>query len=478
MPDPYPYDESARLVAEEIAGDNALALSVGELSLKLKRMVEGEFGHVRLRGEISGYKRAASGHVYMSLKDENAVIDAVMWKGAANTLSFQPQDGVEVIATGRLTTFPGRSKYQIVVERMELAGAGALMALFEKLKAKLAGEGLFARERKKPLPFMPPVIGVVTSPTGAVIRDILHRLEDRCPTHVIVWPVKVQGAGSAEEVAAAIRGFDAIPPGGPVPRPDLVIVARGGGSIEDLWSFNEEIVVRAVADCTIPIISAVGHETDTTLCDYAADLRAPTPTAAAEIAVPVLADLRLTVASHRQRTERCARRYVERGRERLDAMARLLPKRDQLLGPQRQRADEAGARLDRGLERRVTLARGGLDRAGAALRPAVLERQVERGRDRLASTWRLVQSLNPDRILERGYARITARPGGETLSSAEAARAADTLTLRFRDGTVGVAVDQAGVERPAPRTYDKPKREPKADQPRPGQAKPDQPTLL
>lgn len=473
MPDPYPYDESARLVAEEIAGDNALALSVGELSLKLKRMVEGEFGHVRLRGEISGYKRATSGHVYMSLKDENAVIDAVMWKGAANTLPFQPQDGVEVIATGRLTTFPGRSKYQIVVERMELAGAGALMALFEKLKAKLADEGLFARERKKPLPFMPPVIGVVTSPTGAVIRDILHRLEDRCPTHVIVWPVKVQGAGSADEVAAAIRGFDAIAPGGPVPRPDLVIVARGGGSIEDLWSFNEEVVVRAVADCAIPIISAVGHETDTTLCDYAADLRAPTPTAAAEIAVPVLADLRLTVASHRQRTERCARRYVERGHERLEAMARLLPKRDQLLGPQRQRADEAGARLDRGLERRVTLARGGLDRAGAALRPAILERQVERGRDRLASTWRLVQSLNPDRILERGYARITARPGGETLSSAEAARVADTLTLRFRDGTVDVAVDQAGLERPAPKTYDKPKREPKADP-----SQPSQPTLL
>ncbi|WP_343526539.1 exodeoxyribonuclease VII large subunit [Sphingomonas sp.] len=465
MPDPYSYDESSRLVAEEIAGDNALALSVGELSLKLKRMVEGEFGHVRLRGEISGYKRAASGHVYMSLKDENAVIDAVMWKGAANTLPFQPQDGVEVIATGRLTTFPGRSKYQIVVERMELAGAGALMALFEKLKAKLADEGLFARERKRALPFMPPVIGVVTSPTGAVIRDILHRLEDRCPTHVIVWPVKVQGEGSAREIAAAIQGFDAIQPGGPVPRPDLVIVARGGGSIEDLWSFNEEIVVRAVANCSIPIISAVGHETDTTLCDYAADLRAPTPTAAAEIAVPVLADLRLTVASHRQRTERCARRYVERGRERLDAMARLLPKRDQLLGPQRQRADEAGARLDRGLERRVTLARGGLDRAGAALRPAILERQVERGRDRLASTWRLVQSLNPDRILERGYARITARPGGETLSSAEAARAADILTLRFRDGTVDVAVEKGGVERAAPRTYDKPKREPKADQP-------------
>ncbi|WP_342657928.1 exodeoxyribonuclease VII large subunit [Sphingomonas sp. NY01] len=450
MPDPLFLDESPRLVAEPVAGDNALALSVGELSFKLKRMVEGEFGHVRLRGEISGYKRATSGHVYLALKDDQAVIDGVMWKGSANALAFQPQDGIEVIATGKLTTYPGRSKYQIVIERMELAGAGALMALFEKLKAKLAGEGLFDRGRKVALPFMPRTIGVVTSPTGAVIRDILHRLEDRCPTHVIVWPVKVQGEGAAAEVAAAVRGFDAMPVGGPVPRPDLVIVARGGGSIEDLWAFNEEAVVRAVADCTIPIISAVGHETDTTLCDHAADLRAPTPTAAAEIAVPVLADLRLTVASHRQRTERCARRYVERGRERLDAMARLLPKRDQLLGPQRQRADDAGARLDRGLERRVTLARGGLDRAGAALRPAVLLRQVERGHERLANTWRLVQSLNPDRILERGYARITARPGGETLSSAEAVRAAGGITLRFRDGTV-----DARVERGPPRTYEK-----------------------
>ncbi|MBJ6122888.1 exodeoxyribonuclease VII large subunit [Sphingomonas mollis] len=446
MPDPF--SDEARLVAEPVPGDNALALSVSELSFKLKRMVEGEFGHVRLRGEISGYKRATSGHVYMSLKDDAAVIDGVMWKGSASTLAFQPQDGVEVIATGKLTTYPGRSKYQVVIERMELAGAGALMALFEKLRAKLAGEGLFDRERKKPLPFMPRVIGVVTSPTGAVIRDILHRLEDRCPSHVIVWPVKVQGESAAAEIAAAVRGFDAIPAGGPVPRPDLVIVARGGGSIEDLWAFNEEVVVRAVADCSIPIISAVGHETDTSLCDHAADLRAPTPTAAAEIAVPVLADVRLTVASHSARTERCARRYVERGRERLDGLSRLLPKRDALLGPQRQRADEAGARLDRGLERRVTNARSQLGHAAGALRPAVLERQAESARDRLAATWRLVQSLNPDRILERGYARVTARIGGETLSSAAAVRAAGAVSLRFRDGTV-----DARVERAAGKTY-------------------------
>ncbi|WP_130323537.1 exodeoxyribonuclease VII large subunit [Sphingomonas sp. BK036] len=474
MPDPF-FDEVSsdmgRLVAEPVAGDNALAMSVGELAFKLKRMVEGEFGHVRLRGEISGWKRVASGHCYMSLKDDQAVIDGVIWKGNASSLAFVPQDGIEVIATGKLTTYPGRSKYQIVIERMELAGAGALMALLEKLKAKLSGEGLFDRACKQQLPFMPRVIGVVTSGTGAVIRDILHRLEDRCPTHVIVWPVKVQGEGSAAEIAAAVRGFDAIVPGGPVPRPDLVIVARGGGSVEDLWSFNEEVVVRAVASCTIPIISAVGHETDTTLCDFAADLRAPTPTAAAEIAVPVLADLRLTIDSHRNRTERCARRHVERGRERLDALSRLLPKRDQLLGPQRQRADDFGQRLDRGLERRLTMARGSLDRSGAALRPATLDRKLEAKRAQLDATWRLVQSLNPDTILERGYARVTARPGGETLASAKSARAAGTLTLHFRDGVVD-AVTDAGLERPAAKTYAAPKAKPAPD------AVPRQPTLL
>ncbi|HWU95512.1 MAG TPA: exodeoxyribonuclease VII large subunit, partial [Sphingomonas sp.] len=283
MSDPF-FDTPARLVAEQVAGDNAPALSVSELSLALKRMVEGEFGHVRLRGEISGWKRAASGHAYLALKDADAVIDGVIWRGAASAIPFAPQDGLEVIVTGKLTTYPGRSKYQIVIERMELAGEGALMALFEKLKAKLAGEGLFDRARKQPLPYMPKVIGVVTSPTGAVIRDILHRLADRFPSHVLVWPVKVQGDGAAQEVANAIRGFDALAEGGAVPRPDLLIVARGGGSIEDLWAFNEEVVVRAVAACGIPVISAVGHETDTSLCDYAADLRAPTPTAAAEIA--------------------------------------------------------------------------------------------------------------------------------------------------------------------------------------------------
>ncbi len=457
MSDPV-FDPPARLVADAIPGDNALALSVGELSMKLKRMVEGEFGHVRLRGEISGYKRVASGHAYLCLKDDAAVIDAVIWKGQAGALAFRPEDGAEVIATGRLTTYPGRSKYQIVIERMELAGAGALMALLEKRRAALAAEGLFDAGRKKPLPFLPRVIGVVTSPTGAVIRDILHRLEDRCPTHVIVWPVKVQGDGAAEEVAAAVRGFDALVEGSNVPRPDLVIVARGGGSIEDLWTFNEEVVVRAVAECSIPIISAVGHETDTSLCDHAADLRAPTPTAAAELAVPVLADLRLTIEGYAQRVERCARRYAERGRERLDALARLLPTRDRLLGPQRQRVDDAGLRADRALERRVAAARGLLDRQAGALRPAMLLRQVEAAKARLADLGRLLDSVNPDTILQRGYARVTARDG-RTLTTAAAARGAGAFTIWFRDDVV-----EAKVEREHTKTYPA--------------ARPEQPTLL
>ena len=459
MADPF-FDDSARLVAEPVAGDNAAPLSVGELAGKLKRVVEREFGHVRLRGEISGYKRVASGHAYLSLKDDSAVIDGVIWKGQVGALAFQPQDGIEVIATGKITTYPGRSKYQIVIERMELAGEGALMALLEKLKANLAGEGLFDQARKKRLPYLPRVIGVITSPTGAVIRDILHRLEDRCPTRVIIWPVKVQGDGAAAEVAAALRGFDSVQPGGPVPRPDLVIVARGGGSVEDLWCFNEEVVVRAIAACSIPIISAVGHETDTTLADFAADLRAPTPTAAAEMAVPVLADLRLALAGYSQRSERCARRYHERARERLDALVRIIPRREALLGPQRQKADDVGARLDRGLERRVALGRGALDVAKSRLRLSVLDRQIEGARDRLTRTWRLAESLGHGQVLARGYAYVSAQSSGAVVGTAAAAKATGEVMLHFRDGTVA-----AMVEGTPPKRYERPTARPKPDQP-------------
>lgn len=419
-------------------------MSVSELSSRLKRMVEGEFGHVRLRGEISGWKRAASGHAYLCLKDADAVIDGVIWRGAASLLPFSPQDGLEVVATGKLTTYPGRSKYQVVIERMELAGEGALMALFEKLKASLAAEGLFDPARKKKLPYMPRTIGVVTSPTGAVIRDILHRLEDRFPTHVIVWPVKVQGDGAAAEVAAAIRGFDAMPADGPIKRPDLLIVARGGGSIEDLWAFNEEAVVRAIAACSIPLISAVGHETDTSLSDFAADLRAPTPTAAAEMAVPVRAEVASNIASLALRTERCARRYHERASERLAALVRVLPRRDALLGPQRQKMDDLGGRLDRALERRVTNARGQLDRSTGALRPAMLSQRLDAARHKLEAAGRHLDLVHPNRPLERGYAWVETRASGKVVGTADAARAAGAVKLRFIDGAVDAKVERSG----------------------------------
>ncbi|KQN02902.1 exodeoxyribonuclease VII large subunit [Sphingobium sp. Leaf26] len=459
------YDNMGRLLAEERAGDNAPPLSVSELSGLLKRTVEDRFGHVRLRGEISGFKRAASGHLYLALKDENAVLDGVMWKGGAQRLAFSPQDGVEVIATGKLTTYPGRSKYQIVIEKMELAGEGALMALLEKLKAKLAGEGLFAAERKKPLPFLPRTIGVVTSPTGAVIRDILHRLADRCPTHVLVWPVLVQGQGAAEQVARAVRGFSAMDGSGQFPRPDLVIVARGGGSIEDLWSFNEEIVVRAVADCTIPIISAVGHETDTTLCDYAADRRAPTPTAAAEMAVPVRAELLAGLNEMGLRAGRAVRRGAGQARERLEMQARLMPTPDTLLAPQRQRLDQLSDGLVSGLRHRLADARAHLGQAGGALRPALLQHYVVRAGERLGRLQlrpgylqralsdhivafdrvsRHFASLDPDRPLQKGYARVMAQ--GRLVQSVAAAQAAGAVTLHFKDGTVDAAIGDAALE--------------------------------
>jgi exodeoxyribonuclease VII large subunit len=299
-----------------------------------------------LRGEVSGYRGPhSSGHAYFSLKDQNARIDAVIWKGAFAKLKIRPEEGMEVIATGRITTFPGSSKYQIVIDTLEPAGIGALMALLEERRRKLNAEGLFAQERKRRLPFLPQVIGVVTSPTGAVIRDILHRLEDRFPRRVLVWPVRVQGETCAAEVAAAIRGFNALESGGRIPRPDVLIVARGGGSIEDLWGFNEEIVVRAVAESGIPLVSAVGHETDWTLIDHAADMRAPTPTGAAEMVVPVRVELMAAVNDLSRRHVEAALRLVERRRSDLRATARALPSPEALFSPKRQRLDLAATKL-------------------------------------------------------------------------------------------------------------------------------------
>jgi exodeoxyribonuclease VII large subunit len=385
---------------------NAAEFTVSEIAQAVRRTVEENFGYVRVRGEISGFRgQHASGHAYFTLKDENASMDAVVWKGTWPRLAFKPQEGLEVIATGRLTTFPRSSKYQIVIDNIEPAGAGALMALLEERRKKLAAEGLFARERKRKLPYLPRIIGVVTSPTGAVIRDILHRLEDRFPTHVIVWPVRVQGETSAPEVAAAIEGFNGFAPDGPIPRPDLLIVARGGGSIEDLWGFNEEAVVRAVGASAIPVISAVGHETDTTLIDYVADLRAPTPTAAAEAAVPVRAELIGYVDDLGQRQRHGARRIASSYGDRLRAARAGLPRPTDLVATHRQRLDHAASNLFSCLRHSVQDRRLRFSRVGPRLAPQVLSQRVERSRLTFAP---LSTNLTPatQRNVERKAAQL------------------------------------------------------------------------
>ena len=450
------------LLAASRPGDNAEPLSVSELSAQLKRTVEDRFGFVRLRGELSGVKRAASGHFYCSLKDEGARIDGIMWRGSAARLAFVPEDGVEVVVSGKLTTYPGRSTYQIVIERMEIAGEGALLALLAKLKARLEAEGLFDPARKRPLPFLPRVIGVVTSPTGAVIRDILHRLSDRFPSRVLVWPVLVQGQDAAAQIAAAVRGFSDLAPDGPgagaIPRPDLVIVARGGGSVEDLWAFNEEAVVRAIAASTIPVISAVGHETDTTLADFAADLRAPTPTAAAELAVPVHAELANQIAELALRQRRGQQRTLSLARERLAARAERLPPPQALFAQRAQRLDDLSERLKRGLAHRTEVARGRLARDAGALRPALiasrlaaarealgrsrlspalLETRLRLARDRLTPLARVLPQLNPDLPLVRGFARVLGAQG-QTVKTAAAAARESALTLKFADADLAV----------------------------------------
>jgi exodeoxyribonuclease VII large subunit len=404
---------------------NAPEFTVSELSSALKRTVEDTYGHVRVRGEISGFRGAhSSGHCYFALKDENAKIEAVIWKGVHGRMRFKPQEGLEVIATGKLTTYPGSSKYQIVIEALEPAGIGALMALMEERKRKLGAEGLFDEARKQLLPWLPEVIGVVTSPTGAVIRDILHRLQDRFPRRVLVWPVRVQGEGSAEQIAAAIYGFNALPPGGRIPRPDLLIVARGGGSLEDLWSFNEEIVVRAAAQSLIPLISAVGHETDITLIDFAADKRAPTPTAAAEMAVPVRSELFVEVSTFARRVLVCWQRGQEGRRNELRAAVRALPAAGELLAIPRQRLDGAASSLPRALKANTHAHFRRFAAAGAKLTLGVLHAQVSHATQRLAiNRERLTNSVRG--LLHRRrdrFAGLEVRLKASKLSNAKAQR--------------------------------------------------------
>jgi len=447
--------------------------SVSEIAAALKRTVESAFPFVRVRGEISGLKFHSSGHVYFDLKDDKAVLNAVVWRGTAQGLRVRPEQGLEVVCTGRVSTYAGSSRYQLIVESIELAGLGALMAMLEERKKKLAAEGLFAEERKKALPFLPHVIGVITSPTGAVIRDIMHRLDARFPRRVLLWPVAVQGERAAAEIAAAIRGFNALMADGAVPRPDLLIVARGGGSIEDLMAFNEEIVVRAAAEGTIPLISAVGHETDTTLIDFAADRRAPTPTAAAEMAVPVRTELIAQTLDFERRNLRCFAYGLEQRGKHLQALARALPRADQIFASVRQRFDHAADRLDHGLKRNLQEHGRAFVEIATLLRPHNVTVRIEAGveriksvahrlercygarlrnwRDRLETSARLLESVSHRAVLERGFALVRGA-GGTLRRRAAEVKSGEALSLVFADGAI-----DAKAEGPASRTAKKTK---------------------
>ena len=397
------------LAPDPVQAGNAPPYSVSELAFALKRTLEDAYGFVRLRGEISKVTRHASGHVYLTLKDDKACIDGVVWKGSVRALKAQPEQGLEVIATGRITTYPARSSYQMVIESLEPAGVGALLAQLERLKARLKAEGLFDAGRKRPLPPHPMVIGVVTSPTGAVIRDILHRITDRWPCHLVVWPVVVQGEQAAGQVAAAIAGFNALARGGPVARPDVLIVARGGGSIEDLWPFNDEALARVAAASAIPLISAVGHETDTTLIDFVSDRRAPTPTAAAEIATPVLGELRALVLDYGRRIYRCTHHGLETRRTRLSAAARGLPRPADLLALASQRYDLAAGRLSAALERNAAAHERDLTRASARLTPALLHGPARAKAERLAGLAARLNAVGRTPAGDRGAPGAAAR---------------------------------------------------------------------
>lgn len=432
--------------------------TVSELSSKLKRVIEGEFSFVRVRGEISKVTVAKSGHLYSALKDDGAVIDAICWKGTLSKLGIKPEEGMDVVCTGRLTTYPGRSNYQLIIETMELAGQGALLKMLEDRKKKLAAEGLFDDARKKKIPFLPNVIGVVTSPTGAVIRDIMHRLNERFPRRVLLWPVIVQGAGAAQAVAQAIAGFNSIPEGSP-DRPDVIIVARGGGSLEDLMPFNDEIVVRAAAASKIPLISAVGHETDTTLIDYASDLRAPTPTAAAEKAVPVRVELQAFVMERQQRMFVSLQRLAQRHALQLQGLGRGLGDPKRLLEHASQKLDHLGQRLDNGLVSWLERKSARVKELAAKISPRPLlqkvsdaQRHIKNFAERLTNTENkilhdrakhlqnlsaMLESLSFERVLERGYAVVYDENRNIVSTTRDAAKK-EKLVIRFKDGETKV----------------------------------------
>ena len=375
------------LIEDAKRGLNQPEFSVSEISGAIQRLIEGEFAHVRVKGEIGRVSLPRSGHIYLDLKDDRSVLSAIIWRGVAARLRMQPEEGLEVIVTGNVTTFKGQSKYQIIIDDIKPAGVGALMAMLEKRKALLAQDGLFEQNRKKPIPFLPEVIGVVTSPSGAVIRDILSRLKERFPRQLLIWPVVVQGDKCALEVSKAINGFNALEKNGPIPRPDVLIVARGGGSLEDLWGFNEEIVVRAVANSSIPLISAVGHETDTTLIDFASDLRASTPTAAAELAVPLKHELSTSLIEYRARMSRSVSTILNYRRQRLQDLVRALPKPESLIAYERQKLDPLGEGLPKALYACIQKSRMRLSDFGGLLRPSSALSKVDRAKAEYHQLW-------------------------------------------------------------------------------------------
>jgi exodeoxyribonuclease VII large subunit len=463
-------------MSEAAARPNLPEYSVSEIAAALKRTVEDQFPFVRVRGEISGLKKAASGHIYFDLKDDRAVLNAIVWNQTARLMRLKPEAGLEVVCTGRITTYPGSSRYQLIVDQIELAGRGALMAMLEERKKKLAAEGLFDATRKKPLPFLPEVIGVITSPTGAVIRDIMHRLNDRFPRRVVLWPVAVQGDRAAAEVAAAIAGFNARARDDRIPRPDVLIVARGGGSIEDLMAFNDEVVVRAAAASAIPLISAVGHETDTTLIDFASDRRAPTPTAAAEMAVPVRAELLAQTLELERRAVRCFGKGMDERRRHLGQVARVLPRADQLFAQPRQRFDHVADRLARALRQNLQVHRRSFVEAAAQLRPGPLSARIRHLAERTTSCARRLTQSQKARLaqagrhldglgrvlegvsyrsaLERGFALVRGDDGA-IRRRAEAVRHGEGLSITFADGPVD-AVATGGSAPARPKSRGKP----------------------
>lgn len=407
--------------------------SVSEISFAIKRLMEDSFAKVRVKGEIFGCKRADSGHYYLSLKDENANLSAVCWKGIAAALAVKPEDGLEVVATGRITTFAGKSSYQLVIEQMEVAGTGALLKLLEERKQKYAAEGLFDAAHKKQIPYLPAVIGVVTSPSGAVIRDIIHRVSDRFPAHIIVWPALVQGEGAASQIAAAVNGFNALPENGAVPRPDLLIVARGGGSLEDLWCFNEEEVIRAVYNSRIPLISAVGHETDTMLIDYVSDLRAPTPTGAAEFAVPVKAELEARLLTLNGRMVSSASHYLQERRNLLDGLKRGIPNLEQILAENTQKLDDRIERLQLAFANYLNNRQNLLNLN--EIKPFYIKTIIDKKSENLRNLAARLESVSVESVLKRGFAWVK-NGRRQTVYNVEQARQSANLEIIFADGSL------------------------------------------